>query len=79
MKTYLWHLAIALDQLGNALLAGAPDETLSSRAHRADRDGKVFGKLLRPCIDAIFFWQSRHCFHAYLAEVGRKQLSQNFR
>lgn len=76
---YLINLAVAVDQLLNALLLGACDESLSSRAYRADRDGKVFGKFFRPCIDTIFFWQSRHCFHAYLAEVGRKQLSQNFR
>lgn len=77
--SYLRDNLIAIDQCLNTLLMGAPDETLSSRAYRADRDGKVFGQFFRPCIDTIFFWQSRHCFHAYLAEVGRKQLSQNFR
>lgn len=79
MVTYIANVLIALDQLLNAILFSSPDETLSSRAYRADRDGKVFGKLFRPCIDTLFFWQQRHCFHAYLAEVGRKQLSQNFR
>jgi hypothetical protein len=28
---YLWNLLIAVDQLGNAILAGDPDETISSR------------------------------------------------
>ena len=70
---------IALDQLLNALLFGYADETLSSRAYRADRDGKVFGRIFRPFIDTLFFWQPRHCFQSYLAEVQRRQYSRNFR
>ena len=70
---------IALDQLLNALLWGFADETLSSRAYRADRDGKVFGRIFRPFIDTLFFWQPRHCFQSYLAEVQRRQYSKNFR
>ena len=31
MKNYLWNLLISIDQLGNTLLGGDPDETLSSR------------------------------------------------
>lgn len=76
---YLLNLAIAIDQLLNAMLLGFADETLSSRAYRADRDGKVFGRIFRPLIDTLFFWDKRHCFQAYLAEVSRKQYSKNFR
>lgn len=76
---YLLSVWISIDQLLNALLLGAPDESLSSRAYRADRDGKAFGRFFRPLIDGIFFWQNRHCHAAYLAEVQRKQLSKNFR
>ena len=76
---YLTSVLIAIDQLLNALLLGAPDETLSSRAYRADRDGKVFGRFFRPVIDTLFFWQDRHCYDAYLAEVHRRQYSSNFR
>jgi hypothetical protein len=76
---YLLNLAIAVDQLLNALLWGMPDETLSSRAFRADRDGKVFGRFFRPVIDTIFFWQDRHCYQSYLAEVQRRQYPRNFR
>jgi len=76
---YLLNTAVAIDQLLNALLAGSCDETLSSRAYRADRDGKVFGRFFRPVIDTIFCWQDRHCYQSYLAEVHRRQLSKNFR
>jgi hypothetical protein len=76
---YLLNLAVAFDQFLNALLGGSCDESLSSRAYRADRDGKTFGKVFRPVIDTLFFWQDRHCYDAYLAEVQRRQLSKNFR
>lgn len=77
--TYAHSLFVALDQLLNAVLLGAPDETLSSRAYRAERDGKRFGRLFRPAIDALFFLQTRHCYGAYVAEVQRRQYSKNFR
>lgn len=57
----------------------APDETLSSRAYRADRDGNIFGRIFRPAIDTLFFWQASHCYAAYVAEVQRRQYSANFR
>ena len=65
-------IAIALDQLFNALLGGYADETLSARAHRT-------GSVLEPLIDALFFWQADHCFESYLSEKERKQLPQEYR
>lgn len=70
---------IAIDQLLNALLFGYADETLSSRAYRADREGKVFGQFFRPLIDTLFFWQERHCYRAYMEEVNRRQYPKHFR
>lgn len=32
MTRYFWNVLIAIDQLGNTLLGGDPDETISSRA-----------------------------------------------
>lgn len=43
VKQYFWNLLISIDQLGNALLAGNPDETLSSRMGKAVRDGRCIG------------------------------------
>lgn len=77
--TYPLAVLIALHQLANALLLGAPDETLSSRAHRAWRDGKWFGVVFRPAINLLFFWQVDHCADAYLAEVQRRQFPPHFR
>lgn len=65
-------IAIAFDQLANALLGGMADETLSARAHRT-------GSAWEPLIDALFFWQSDHCFESYMSEKARKQLPQEYR
>ena len=68
----LKQIAIALDQLANALLGGMADETLSARAHRT-------GSSWEPVIDALFFWQDDHCFESYLSEKERKQLPPEYR
>ena len=34
LKNWLWNLLISLDQLGNSLTGGSPDETISARAGR---------------------------------------------
>ena len=68
----LKQIAIAIDQLANALLGGYSDETLSARAHRT-------GSVWEPFIDALFFWQDAHCFESYLSEKERKQMPQEYR
>lgn len=83
MATYVKNLLVAVDQLVNTLLGGWPDETLSSRAFRWNRDG------LRhwPCrtIDLLFFWDrnnatgQRHCELSYKSETDRLQLAPEFR
>ena len=74
VDAFLWwglQNAIALDQFGNTLLGGWADETLSSRAYRAERDGRIFGKIFRPLIDTLFFLEKAHCKNAYLSEIRR--------
>lgn len=71
---YIRQNLLALDQLGNTLLGGWADETLSSRAYRADLKGRPWGRLMRPLIDSIFFWQKAHCRGAYHAELKRRHL-----
>lgn len=84
MKTYIWHLWLAIDQLANAILAGSADETLSARAWRTEQRGRILGKWLRPCIDALFVCltlgrQRDHCAGAYRAELRRKHLPQEYK
>jgi len=71
-------ILIAFDQLLNTLIGGCADETLSSHAYRMHRDGKPWG-FLRRVIDAIFFWQTEHCYESYISEKERRQLPPEFR
>ena len=43
MKSYGSRVAVAIDQLFNALLGGDEDETISSRAYKAKIDGEAVG------------------------------------
>ena len=76
MRVWFLNMAIAIDQLANAVLRGDPDETLSSRAYRMHMKGQPYRGGLANVIDAVFFWQRvpRHCERAYLSEVERRQV-----
>lgn len=76
-RGYLHQVAIALDQLVNALIGGWADETLSSRAWR-QRDQRLWG-IVRVVIDAMFFWQHGHCRDAWLYEQTRGHLPPGMR
>lgn len=83
MKTYLWNNLIAFDQQLNTLLGGSPDETLSARAYRVERKSRLWGVLLRPVIDAIFFVltlgkERDHCRQAYESEQSRQHLPPDY-
>ena len=73
MKAWALNLAIAVDQLVNAVMAGAPDETLSSRAHRMRVKGHRYWGWTANAIDGIFVWQRGHCEAAYKSEQLRLQ------
>jgi len=40
---YVWNIAIAIDQLANAMLGGDPDETLCSHAAKRMHDSRFWG------------------------------------
>jgi hypothetical protein len=81
VKKYLLQNLIAVDQLLNTLLGGYADETLSSRSYRAERDGKLFGKITRPIIDMVFniFGDKQHCYNSYISERDNYHLPPEFR
>lgn len=78
LKTYIFNILVAVDQLVNTVLAGYPDETLSSRAHRAYVADKPF-KFFRYIINAIFWWQVDHCLSAYNYEKRRQDIPPELR
>ncbi len=69
---YVRNILIGLDQLVTTFLAGYPDETISSWAHRMYVKGKWFG-WTRNAINALFFLQEDHCLDAYEKERTRAQ------
>lgn len=75
--TYGKAVLIAADQLVNSLLAGWPDETLSSRAYRWERDG--VRSWPRRVIDRLFFWEEEHCLQSYQSEREGRQLPPELR
>lgn len=78
--TYIINILIALDQLGNALFGGSPDETLSARAWRSESNGKMLGMVFRPLIDGLFWVIERnHCEKAFIAELKKMQLPKDYR
>ena len=70
-------ILIAIDQLVNAIFNGWPDETLSSRAWRWEKDG--IRAWPRKLIDAVFFWDSNHCRESYENERNGRQLPPELR
>jgi hypothetical protein len=79
VKFYIWQNALALDQLFNTLTGGFADETLSSRAYRAELNGARWGWCVRRLIDGLFFFDPNHCAVAFRSEMDRLHLPSEFR
>jgi hypothetical protein len=84
VKNYICIILIALSQLGNAILGGYPDESMSARAWRSAKQGGRRGGVLRPVIDAFFFVVTigrdrNHCRDAYDSERSRRQFPEYYR
>ena len=71
MRIWALNVAIAIDQLANAVLRGDPDETLSSRAYRMHMKGQPYWGGLASVIDWVFFWDEDHCRKAFESERQR--------
>ena len=61
MSGYFLRLAIAIDQLFNAVLGGRPDHTISGRCGYHAKNGKKWAIVCEKIIDTLFFWQKNHC------------------
>lgn len=81
MKRRLLNILIALDQMLYVLVTlghGSPDETLSAAAWRWEQAGKWQGKLLRPTIDKIFWFDRNHCWSSYQSEILKRHLPAEY-
>jgi hypothetical protein len=68
---YLWNLLVSLDQFINTFLLGDPDETISSRAAKAQLKGKRWGCTLCRLLD---FVQKDHCLKSIEADEGAQAI-----
>ena len=67
-KGWIKDILIGVDQLGNALLRGDPDETISSRAAKAQLKGKTWGCVLCKFLDKI---DPNHCQKSIEKDEGK--------
>lgn len=82
MKQRLLNLLIALDQFVFCLVTlgrSSPDETLSAYAWRSELDGKWQGRVFRPAIDALFWFDTNHCRVAFESERRGAHLPKEYR
>jgi hypothetical protein len=64
---YLLNLLILLDQAGNTLTGGSPNETISERAAKARNEGKEWGCVLCRVLNWI---NPGHCDNALTSTIG---------
>ncbi|THA14533.1 hypothetical protein [Rodentibacter pneumotropicus] len=80
MKNWAYHILIAVDQLCNALVGGAADETFSSRCYRgailADKPKKRW-RFWHKFVNGLFR-DPNHCKTAYESEIKRRQYPTEF-
>lgn len=82
MKRRILNLLIAIDQLALVALTlgnGLPDETISAALWRMGSQGKLAGRLFRPVVDALFFFDQNHCLSAWQSERNKQQLPGVYR
>lgn len=76
------NVLISLDQFLFSLVTlghASPDETASAAAWRMEQAGKWQGKLLRPVIDKMFFFDKNHCQESFKSEQDRNHLPDEYR
>lgn len=71
MKKYIWNLLVAIDQLGNALTGGDPDETISSRSAKGQIAHKWWGTAMCRFLDVF---DKGHCPKAIEPDEGKNSL-----
>lgn len=76
IKKYFFNLFVAFDQLANTILAGDPDETISSRIGKAIYRRNSKNPILK-AIDKFLNWiQPDHCKYAIEEDEGQQELRQ---
>lgn len=67
LARYLLNLAVLLDEAGNTILGGSPNETISERSAKARAAGRRWGCVLCRLLDKI---NPGHCDRALTSTIG---------
>lgn len=65
--SYLIRLSTAISQMGNALIGGNPNRTISARCY-LNRDKRGWRQAYK-VINIVYFWQSNHCKESHNADI----------
>jgi hypothetical protein len=63
---YGWRVLKAISQLGNALIGGNPNMTLSARAYLARNRNPIPYRVF----NTLFFWQDDHCKLSWESDIA---------
>ena len=77
MNRRILNLLIAIDQLAWVILTlgnGMPDETISAALYRMEKQNKLAGRIFRPFVDALFWFDKNHCLNAWESENKKQHL-----
>lgn len=81
LKQRIWNWLVSLDQfLFCCLMLGQsyPNETASAAAWRLENEGRWTGRIFRPLIDKLFFFDPDHCRTSYEALMAGKHMPPGF-
>lgn len=67
---YFHNLGIALTRTLAALIGVDYRVSFSAQCWAWEASGKLRGKLLRPTVDVLFFWDANHCRESYYREIS---------
>lgn len=77
---YLKKVLLGIDQLGNTLIGGAPDETISARAGRRKDAKTLAGRIIwRPLAGALDWIQKDHVERAVCHERDGSQQAEAYK
>jgi hypothetical protein len=76
------NVLICADQLAFSIItlgSSSPDETMSAGAYRLEQQGRLAGRIFRPIIDKVMWFDPYHCRRAHEAEIKGYQRPKGFR
>jgi hypothetical protein len=71
IRRWVFNVLVSIDQLGNTLAGGDPDETISSRTAKACLQGKTWGRVGCAILD---WFDPGHCQYSLEPDEGGKAL-----